>query len=44
MKWRMIMNIEMDKYKAVAYIGVVILAGAIAKLMMSAPASSIPMA
>ena len=38
------MNIDMNRYKAIAYIGVVILAGAIAKLMMASPANSIPMA
>jgi len=38
------MNIEMSKYKAVAYIGVVILAGSIAKMMMASPTNSIPMA
>ena len=38
------MNIDMNRYKAIAYIGVVLLAGAIAKMMMSAPANSIPMA
>ena len=43
-----IMDIEMNKYKAVAYIAVLILAGSIVKLMMmveSIPVSSgIPMA
>jgi len=44
MRHNIIMDIEMNKYKAVAYIAVVILAGSIAKLMMSAPANSVPMA
>ena len=34
------MNIEMNKYKAIAYVGVVILAGAIAK--MALPVSNLP--
>ena len=38
------MNIEMNKYKAIAYIGVVILAGSIAKLMMMPVESGMPLA
>ena len=41
--WRKIMNIEMNKYKAIAYIGVVIIAASIAKMMMPV-VSSMPIA
>ena len=37
------MNIDMNNYKAIAYIGVVILAGAIAKMALPVT-NSIPMA